>query len=92
MMSQLGHVMVGVVDSLMVGRLGEIPLAASSLANSVFFFFICFGIGVSYGITPLVAQIGNTKDNNIATSLLKNSLLINIIIAFVIFIIVFNYV
>ena len=88
MMSQLGHVMVGVVDSLMVGRLGEIPLAASSLANSVFFFFICFGIGVSYGITPLVAQLDNTGSNGEETSLLKNSLVINIIIAIVIFLLV----
>ena len=86
MLSQLGHVLVGVIDGVMVGSLGEIPLAASSLANSVFFFFMCFGIGVSYGITPLVAQEeGNYKN---ASSLLKNSLLINVSIAAVIFFIV----
>jgi len=84
MMSQLGHVMVGVVDSLMVGRLGEIPLAAASLANSVFFFFLCFGIGVSYGITPLVAQINSSDKNKRSSSLLKNSLLINTLIGVVI--------
>lgn len=88
MMSQLGHVLVGVVDSLMVGQLGEVPLAASSLANSVFFFFMCFGIGVSYGITPLVAQINNPEEGNSAPSLLKSSLFINLIIAAIIFVIV----
>jgi len=31
---QLGFIMMGVVDSVMVGELGSAPLAASSLANS----------------------------------------------------------
>jgi hypothetical protein len=37
MLSQLGQVAVGVADSMMVGRLGALELAASSLANSIFF-------------------------------------------------------
>lgn len=36
MLSQLGQVMVGVADNIMVGRLGAVPLAAASLANSIF--------------------------------------------------------
>ena len=88
MLSQLGHVMVGVVDSLMVGKLGEIPLAASSLANSVFFFFLCFGVGVSYGLTPLVSQYDHPNENQKTTSLLKNSLVINLILATIICLVV----
>lgn len=55
MLSQLGQVSVGVADSMMVGRLGAIPLAAASLGNSIFFVIMMFGIGVSMGITPLVS-------------------------------------
>src|SRR5690554_3314726 len=55
MLSQLGQVMVGVADSMMVGRLGAEPLAAASLANSIFFVVMMFGIGVSMAMTPLVA-------------------------------------
>ncbi|WP_460545331.1 MATE family efflux transporter [Echinicola sediminis] len=55
MLSQLGHVMVGVADSMMVGRLGAEPLAAASLANSIFFVVMMFGTGISMAITPLVA-------------------------------------
>jgi len=55
MLSQLGHVMVGVADSMMVGRLGAEPLAAASLANSIFFMVMMFGTGVSMAITPLAA-------------------------------------
>ena len=55
MLSQLGQVAVGVADSMMVGRLGAVPLAAASLANSIFFVIMMFGIGISMGITPLVS-------------------------------------
>ncbi|MFN3800280.1 MATE family efflux transporter [Belliella pelovolcani] len=66
MLSQLGQVLVGVADSMMVGRLGAEPLAAASLANSIFFVVLMFGIGVSMAITPLVAMAdGKNKSNKI---------------------------
>ncbi|MDO8967263.1 MATE family efflux transporter [Algoriphagus sp.] len=55
MLSQLGQVSVGVADSMMVGRLGALPLAAASLGNSIFFVLMMFGIGISMGITPLIS-------------------------------------
>lgn len=55
MLSQLGQVMVGVADNVMVGRLGATPLAAASLANSIFFLILMFGIGISMAVTPMVA-------------------------------------
>ena len=55
MLSQLGQVMVGVADNIMVGRLGAVPLAAASLANSIFFMILMFGIGISMAVTPMVA-------------------------------------
>lgn len=54
-LSQLGQVLVGVADSMMVGRLGAVPLAAASLGNSIFFVILMFGMGISMGITPLVS-------------------------------------
>ena len=56
MLSMLGQVMTGVADSVMVGWTGPVPLAASSLANIFFSIPLFFGVGVSYAITPLVAQ------------------------------------
>ena len=64
MLSQLGHIIVGVVDSLMVGRLGTEELAAVSLSNSFFGFVLLFGIGLSYGFTPLISSAkGENKIN-----------------------------
>ena len=56
MVSMLGQVMTGVADSIMVGWTGATPLAASSFANIFFTLPLFFGVGLSYAITPLVAE------------------------------------
>lgn len=77
MLSQLGHVMMGVTDSIMVGHVGAESLAAASLANVVFNVLLLFGIGVSYAMTPIIASAqGEHNDKNI-TETLKHGLLIN---------------
>jgi MATE family multidrug resistance protein len=63
MLGQLGHVMVGLADSIMVGQVGTVPLAASSFAHALFYFPLTFGIGISYGITPHVAEHHGEKDD-----------------------------
>ena len=44
---QLGHIIIGQVDNLMIGSLGSTQLAASALANGMFFLVVVFGFGVS---------------------------------------------
>ncbi|HET8886759.1 MAG TPA: MATE family efflux transporter [Salinimicrobium sp.] len=56
MLGQLGHVMVGLADNIMVGQLGPAPLAAVSLGNSLIFIALSLGIGFSFAITPLVGE------------------------------------
>ena len=88
MLSQLGQVSVGVADSMMVGRLGALPLAAASLGNSIFFVIMMFGIGVSMGITPLVsAADGKGKPKRISR-LFSHGLWINVATALVLTLIV----
>jgi multidrug resistance protein, MATE family len=69
--------MVGVADSVMIGQTGTIPLAASSFANSLFVILLVFGIGVSFGLTPLVAEADGSKNETKLTLLLGNGLLVN---------------
>jgi MATE family multidrug resistance protein len=85
MLSQLGHMLVGVADSVMVGRLGAVPLAAASLANVIFHLVLMFGIGVSYGITPLVAAADGNGDDQRISQLLKHAFAINIISGIILF-------
>ena len=92
MLSQLGHVLVGVADSMMVGRLGAVPLAAASLANSVFFVVFMFGVGVSMAITPMVAMADGHGRKKRISNLFRHGFVINMAIAILIilFILLFS--
>lgn len=61
-LSQLGHVLVNVCDSVMVGQTGKVPLAAVSLGVSVNTVVMVLGMGLSMGITPLVAAADGKRD------------------------------
>ena len=56
MVGHLGHVLVGLADNIMVGRLGAAPLAAVSLGNSFVFIAFSLGLGFSFALTPLIAE------------------------------------
>ena len=62
MIGHLGHVLVGLADNIMVGRLGAAPLAAVSLGNSFVFIAFSLGIGFSFAITPLIAEADGAND------------------------------
>lgn len=78
--SQLGHVLVQTSDSIIIGHFsGTIALAAVSLVTSIFTIAMVIGMGVSYGITPLIAQENGRENYTECGRLLSNSLFINII-------------
>ncbi len=72
----LGHTVVGLVDNIMVGKLGTGPLAAVSLGNSFLFMGMSVILGFSTGITPLVAASDSTHNIKEGKSVLKNGLLL----------------
>jgi MATE family multidrug resistance protein len=74
---QVGHIAASVADSVMVGRLGTIPLAAVSLANSILSVPLVFGIGMAYGLTPLVAHAHGQRRKAKGQQLLKNAVAVN---------------
>ncbi len=53
---QVGQMMLGFCDSLMVGRLGVVPLAASALALGIFNVFFITGLGLVAGVSILAAE------------------------------------
>ena len=61
---QLISIGVSTMDSIMLGSFGEIPIAATSLANSLttLFFFMFMGLGT--GSTTLAAQFWGNKDKD----------------------------
>jgi MATE family, multidrug efflux pump len=80
---QLGFIMMGVVDSLMVGTLGSAPLAAASLGNSITMLVFIVGIGVSFAVTPLVAISVGAKKYSECGIYFRQSLLVNLSFGFI---------
>lgn len=56
LLTQLGSMMLGVVDTAIVGRLGEVPLGAVGLGNVLFFTVLVLGFGWMLALDPLVSQ------------------------------------
>ncbi|OIQ16221.1 MAG: MATE family efflux transporter [Flavobacterium sp. MedPE-SWcel] len=61
-LGMLGHTITGIIDNIMVGKLGAAELAAASLGNSMVFIAMSVGIGFSTAITPIVAQYDAEKN------------------------------
>jgi MATE family multidrug resistance protein len=90
MISMLGQVMTGVADSIMIGWTGAVPLAASSLANVFFTVLLFFGVGVSYAITPIVAEASGAGDERRIIEALRHGLLINVVVSVILMTLVFG--
>ncbi|ALJ01595.1 MATE family efflux transporter [Rufibacter tibetensis] len=84
-LSQLGHILVSVADSVMAGRIGTVQLAAASLGNSIFTIVLVFGLGISYAITPLVARADGRKNHTRIALVLLNGLVLNTLIGILLF-------
>ena len=89
MTGSIGHLLVGLVDDIMVGALGPIKLAATSLGNSLIFIAISIGIGFSFAITPLIAESDGEKDYKKGRLQFHHSMLLMTILAFVLVLFLF---
>ena len=85
-LGMLGHVLVGFVDNIMVGRLGSAELAAVSLGNSFFFAAMALGIGFSTAITPLVAESDSEQNFIKGKSTFKHGLVLCSVISLLLFV------
>ncbi len=81
---QIAVILLGFIDNMMVGQHNLLELSASSFVNNFQNIMLIFGLGFSYGLTPLVAE--SEKKNNLQNigKLLQSSLQLNISIAFII--------
>jgi len=61
-LSELGWMAQGVVDTIMVGSLGPASIGAVALGNALFYTPSLFGIGLLLGLDTVVAQAFGRKD------------------------------
>lgn len=85
---QLGLIMMGVVDSIMVGELGAVPLAAASLSNSSIFLVLIIAIGNAVAVTPLIAILVGAKKLDECGIYFRQSLLVNLAMGLIVFLII----
>ncbi|CAG0981325.1 partial Multidrug resistance protein MdtK, partial [Anaerolineae bacterium] len=75
-LTHAGTMLLGLVDTAVVGRLGEVPLAAVGLGNSLYFTIAMLGFGLMLGLDPLIAQaIGAGEEGRARHLLWQGSLL-----------------
>ena len=95
MLSNLGNVMVGIVDTAMVGGIREdvfgysatTAQAAVSLANAIYFLVLVFGVGVSFGVTPLAAEADASFNIDENKKLLSHAIILNVMTNAVLFLV-----
>ncbi|WP_455639820.1 MATE family efflux transporter [Parabacteroides sp.] len=80
MLGQLGIIIVGFADNIMVGHHSTVELAAASFVNNFFNLAFIFGMGFSYGLTPIIGGLHAGKEYRKAGETLRNSLFINFIV------------
>lgn len=77
---QVSQMLVGLSDTLMIGRLGVVPLAAATFANTVLYLPLMFGIGMTMAVSIRVSQARGAGDPEMAREALRNGLLIGLVV------------
>lgn len=91
-LSNVGHITVDLADNYFIGQLANKTAgqAAVSLAGAFYIFILVMLIGVSYALTPIVAELNAKKEADAKEKIkmhLRHSLLLNLASAGVLFIV-----
>lgn len=78
---QLGGIITGLADTIMVGQHSTDELAASSFVNNVLNTFIIFGTGFSFALTPLVGENLARNKRYVVSAWLKNGIVANLLLS-----------
>lgn len=74
---QIGVILVGFADTLMVGHYGTNDLASVSFVNNLFNLVIIGLLGFSYGITPIIGALFARQKYDEAGAAFRNALIAN---------------
>lgn len=80
---QIGMIILGFADTIMIGHHSTEELGAASFVNNLFNLVIIGSTGFSYGLTPVIGQLFGHNDRSAIGGKLKNALLANFIVALV---------
>ena len=78
---QIGNIVLGFADTLMVGHHSMVELAAASFVNTMFTLFVIFAMGFSYGLTPIVGSLFGRGETGKIGGVVRSGLLANTLLA-----------
>lgn len=78
---QVGNIILGIADTLMIGHHSMLELAAAGFINTIFMLIILFAMGFSYGLTPVVGSIYGRGERRGIGGVVRNSLAANSLMA-----------
>ncbi|MDE7407738.1 MAG: polysaccharide biosynthesis C-terminal domain-containing protein, partial [Muribaculaceae bacterium] len=84
LVGQLGMIVVGFADNIMVGRYSTEALASASFVNNLFNAVIFFCLGFTYGITPLVGALHARNEHYDIGRMMRSATLLNSIVSILI--------
>ncbi len=85
MIGQLSQMLLGVADTVMVGHLGVIELAALTFANSLFHIPFVFGIGLLTGVSVMSSNSRGADDPAGARGSCRHGLYLALAVGLVLF-------
>jgi multidrug resistance protein, MATE family len=77
---QVGLMLMGVVDTIMVGRVSPAALAAVALGHLYFFVITIFGLGVLMALDPIIAQAIGARDELAVSRGLQRGLVLSVLL------------
>lgn len=84
---QIGSIVLGFADTLMIGRHSTTELGAAAFVNNMFVLVLIFAIGFSYGLTPIVGSLYGKEENKKIGGILKNAIIANTLLSIILMII-----
>lgn len=81
LVSQIGIIIVGFADNIMVGNYSTEALASASFVNNVFNLPLMAALGFSYGLTPMVGALYTAGDERKIGRLLRAGTVVNLLIS-----------
>lgn len=79
--SQLGTIVVGFADNIMVGQYSTSALASASFVNNVFNTITLAVVGFTYGLLPLVGALFSRGEKSRIGALMRSAVALNVIYA-----------
>ena len=77
---QLGTIVLGFADTLMIGHHSTQELAAAGLVNNIFGLVFISYMGFSYGLTPVIGRLYGMEHTNEIGQKVRNSLFANMVV------------